>query len=318
MMDFMKTFNQVFLAVGLYVGIKYLLEISHGIYARLIRPGKNLFKKYGKWAIVTGATDGIGAALAMEFARKGMSVVLISRTPERLNNTAAEITAKYPKVEVKTIAIDYSNFDEAARSKVVAGLQGLEIGVLVNNVGMSYPFTKYFHELKDEEVAGLMSLNVDSTTWMTKIVLPSMLARKKGAIVNVASFAGLASMPLLAQYGAAKSYIVMFTKGLNAELKGKGIDVHCHVPLFVTTKLAKIRKTSLFVPSPRGYASAAIAAIGYETIVSPYWSHALQIYVLMQLPEFLFNLFVFMQHQGIRAAGMKKEARAAAEKSKSQ
>ena len=66
---------------------------------------------------------------------------------------------------------------------------------------------QYFHELDDERVAQLMSLNVDSTTWMTRLLLPGMLARKRGAIVNVGSGAGVSVSPLLAQYGAAKSYV---------------------------------------------------------------------------------------------------------------
>jgi len=75
--------------------------------------------------------------------------------------------------------IDYSKFDEAARARVAAFIADLDIGILVNNVGMSYPFTKYFHELTDGEVANLMTLNVDSTTWMTRLVLPCMLKKHK-------------------------------------------------------------------------------------------------------------------------------------------
>ena len=91
-----------------------------------------------------------------------------------------------------------------------------------------------------------------------------MLQRKRGAIVNVSSAAGVITSPLLAQYGAAKSYVAMFSRALNAELAGKGIHVQCQIPLYVATKLAKIKNASLWVASPSDYARAAVAAIGYE------------------------------------------------------
>ena len=136
---------------------------------------------------MTGATDGIGKAMAFEFGKKGLNVVLISRSKDKLLACQEELKAKCPKVEVKTLAVDYSKFDEAARQSVTSFLAPLDIGVLVNNVGISYPYTQYFHELDDERVEQLMTLNVHSTTWMTRIVLPGMVSRKRGSIVNIGS-----------------------------------------------------------------------------------------------------------------------------------
>ena len=83
--------------------------------------------------------------------------------------------------------------------------------------------------------------------------------------------------------------------------------------MFVTTKLAKLKKTSLFVASAPAYARAAVAAIGFETVVSPYWSHALQIWALKTLPESLVSALTLNMHHGIRKAGMKKEDKRRAE-----
>ena len=118
-----------------------------GVYGRLFRPDINIKKVYGPWVVVTGATDGIGKALAFEFARKDCNVVLISRSKEKLEHCENEFKKRFPNLEVLTLDVDYSCFNEEARKRVKAFLENLDIGVLVNNVGVSYPFTKYFHEV---------------------------------------------------------------------------------------------------------------------------------------------------------------------------
>ena len=138
-------------------------------------------------AVVTGGTDGIGKGMAFAFAKAGLNVVLISRSKDKLDECAAELKSKYTKVDVRTIQVDFANFDDSARARVTKDLAGMDVGILVNNVGVSYPFPKYFDELEDERVKQLISLNVDSTTWMTRIVLPGMKERRRGAIVNMAS-----------------------------------------------------------------------------------------------------------------------------------
>ena len=184
-------------------------------------------------------------------------MLLISRTESKLKDIAKEIKAKYPARDVKTLALDYSDgFDAAKREKVRRALAGLEVGVLANNVGMSYGFTKYYHELTEQETADLVALNTESTLFMTKLVLDGMVARRSGAVVNTSSAAGVQISPLLAGYSAAKGGIVAFSKSLHYELKPLGIDVQVQTPLWVATKLAKIRKTSLGVPSPEKWQAA--------------------------------------------------------------
>jgi len=294
------------------------VKAGMAVYSFFLRPGKDL-KKYGEWAVVTGATDGIGRAYAFELARQGLNVLLVSRTEEKLKQVKTEVLEKYPKVKVEYLPIDYSNFDEAARKAVKDKVSELDVGVLINNVGMSYPFTKYFHELKDDEVSGLVELNVNSTVWMTRIILgdgstPGMIKRKRGAIVNTSSGAGRGPSPLLAEYSGAKGFIEMFSKGLAGELQAYNIHVQCQAPLFVTTKLAKIKRSSITVPTPAAYSRAAARHIGYEDSVSPYWAHAIQLWALRQLPDWVTSKICLAMHMPIRKAGMKKEAQKAAEK----
>ncbi|KAJ1444138.1 hypothetical protein B484DRAFT_388968, partial [Ochromonadaceae sp. CCMP2298] len=113
----MDTIHLSALAIlGGLVLLSYAYGLLKGVYARCLRGGKNL-KKYGSWAVVTGATDGIGKAMAFEFARKGLNVVLISRSEDKLQACAEELKAKH-SVEVKTLAVDYGRFDAATRTTV--------------------------------------------------------------------------------------------------------------------------------------------------------------------------------------------------------
>ena len=260
------------------------------IFSSFLRPAKNL-KKLGKYAVVTGATDGIGKAYALAFAKKGMSVVLISRTESKLQAVRDEILEKTRNssgsIDVKSVVCDYSKFDAAAQAAVKKALDPLDVGVLVNNVGVSYRYPRFFHELPDEEVEQLLTMNIDSTVWMTRMVLPGMLAKKKGAIVNISSASSLYTLPLLAEYAGAKSFVEKFSRAINAEYRGKGVTCQCQVPFYVATKLAKLRK-SLTVPTPESYVAMGIKWIGYpDALVQPFWIHALQGWIMHQLPDFL-------------------------------
>lgn len=303
---------QVFLALA---AIK-AFHIAHLIYQFFLRGGKDL-KKFGEWAVVTGATDGIGKAYAFELAAKGLNVLIIGRSEEKLADTRKELQAKYSAQKFDTLKVDFGKLDAPAREQVKLTLAKLDVGVLINNVGLSYPFTKYFHELKAEEIADILEVNMHSTTWMTRIVLgetdaegrgiSGMLARKRGAIVNTSSAGGRVTSPFLAEYSGAKAFVEMFSKGLAAELGPKGIHVQVQTPLYVTTKMAKIRQASLTVPSPEEYVKCAARQIGYGHVISPYWAHSLQLWLLSLLPEPLAVFIVYMQHKAIRARGLKKE-----------
>jgi 17beta-estradiol 17-dehydrogenase / very-long-chain 3-oxoacyl-CoA reductase len=270
-------------------------------------------KKLGKWAVITGATDGIGKAYAFALAKKGLNVVLISRTESKLRDVKEEIEKKGYKSEIKYIVCDYSKFDDNAKGAVKKGLEGLEIGVLVNNVGVSYRYPMYFHELTDEEVSSLMTLNIESTVWMSRMVLPGMLERKRGSIVNISSGSALYTLPLLAQYSGAKSFVEKFSRALNAEYRSKGITCQCQVPFYVATKLAKMRK-SLTVPTPNEYVAMAIKWVGYpDALVSPFWVHAVQGWIMHKMPDYIISVAILSMHLAIRKKGVKKDARLAEE-----
>lgn len=191
------TAADVVFVLGLLYAAKLVLGFASELIGAALQPAKRKITSYGRWAVVTGATDGIGKAYAMELAKKGLDVVIIARSADKLKATADEISTKTNKT-VKTIVADFSKPEGGAlydsiekQLKAIVGSDG--VGVLVNNVGVSYPSALFFHELEryaPNRTQELIDINIVALTKMTQLVLPGMLEKKKGAIINLSSAAG--------------------------------------------------------------------------------------------------------------------------------
>ncbi|XP_030848589.1 very-long-chain 3-oxoacyl-CoA reductase-B [Strongylocentrotus purpuratus] len=265
-------------------------------------------KRHGKWAVVTGATDGIGKAYAEQLAAKGLNIYLLSRSPDKLKDVATQIEQRY-KVETKTFAVDFTGGGDIYPS-IGDQLTGLDIGVLVNNVGMSYSFPQYFCELADAEkfLPNIININCLSVVMMTNLVLPGMVERKRGIIINVSSASGMNPSPMLTVYSATKVFVDFFSRGLDVEYRSKGIQVQSVMPFYVTTKLSKLRRETMTIPSPTSYVKTALATLGSGNRTNGCLMHNLQGWVVGSVPDWLLDSVQMSIHSAIRKVSLKKLA----------
>ena len=179
-----------------------------------------------RWAVVTGASSGLGRGLAARLADRGMSLVLTGRNEARLDEAAHQIRRAAPRVKVETVAADLST-----RSGVSALLDHVgdrPIEVLVNNAGFgSYgPFAEADPEREADEVA----VDVSAVITLARAFLPGMLARGSGGILNVASTIAFQPAPYQAVYGASKAFVLSFSQALWAEARAAGVAVTALCP----------------------------------------------------------------------------------------
>ena len=217
-------------------------------------------------AVVTGASGGIGLALARLLARDGHRLVLAARDGPRLAATARELEGAHG-VPVLTVPVDLSRAEEVARLADVLHASAVEPDVLVNNAGFggAGPFveTSLEHEL------GMIQLNISAVTQLTKRVLPGMVARGRGRVLNVASTAAFQPGPYMAVYYASKAYVLSFSQAIAEEVSGTGVTVTALCPGPTHTGFAERAGLRGFDGVRGGVAmdADAVAARGYAAMM---------------------------------------------------
>jgi uncharacterized protein len=181
--------------------------------------GRKYREKYGEWALVTGASAGIGLEFARALAREGMSIVLTARREDRLNALAAELKERH-HIDTRVIAVDLAAADGADR--LADAVADLPIAFLVNNAGFGY--AGRFDKLATDRLRSMVVVNCVVPVVLTSRIMPAMVQRGRGAIIIVGSVAGRQPLPLHAVYSATKGFDLLFGEGLWGELRGTGID----------------------------------------------------------------------------------------------
>jgi len=191
-------------------------------------------------AVITGASAGIGREFARQFAGRARSMILVARRDERLIDLADQLRREYPKLLVHIQKVDLADLGQLQVFLEWLDREKLHVDVLINNAGLgdSGPFVK-----SDPVRNNQMTLvNVTALTSLTRHLLPQMISRGHGAILNVSSSAGFLPIPGSAVYAATKAYVTSFSEALRAELHGTGVSVCALCPGPVVTEFQQVAR----------------------------------------------------------------------------
>jgi len=210
-------------------------------------------------ALVTGASSGIGVNLARELARDGHDLVLTARTMAPMERLAAELEAQGTGTVV--IAADLSEPGGAAALANAIETRGLMVDVLVNNAGLGA--VGRLDQMDPLRIGEMLQVNIVALTELTRMLLPSMVARRRGRIMLVSSTAGFQPGPGMAVYFATKAYVLSFGEAIAYELRGTGVTVTVLCPGATATNFFKVAGAKERVLRPM-MSAAAVARIGYR------------------------------------------------------
>ncbi len=240
--------------------------------------------------LITGASSGIGHELAKQFAAGGDNVVLTARSKDKLDQIAQDLQKSY-NVNATVVPSDLSKLHQVDWLCDRLNDRGIAIDTVVNNAG--FGALGKFAELSVDRQTDMLMVNVIALTRLTCNLLPAMLQRRTGGILNVGSIAANQAGPNMAVYYASKAYVLSFTEGLREELAGSGLHVTCLEPGATETGFGDdsgMGKLNMF--KSRTMTAAAVAKAGYEgyrknaDVIIPGWKNRLLVTSIGFLPRF--------------------------------
>lgn len=240
-----------------------------------------LATKYGPWALITGASAGLGAEFARQLAAAGFNLALLARRRERLDELGAKLAGDHD-IETRSLAVDLAqrDFMDTLRPQIA----DLEIGLLVNNAGFGQ-IGAFLDDDLDTDLR-MLDVNCRAPLILTHELGNAMRARGRGGIVMLASIGGLMPNPYFSHYAATKAWDRFMGEGLHVELAGKGVDVVTLCPGPTRTEffdVADVDETKLPPPIQRlimdadDVVAAALHGLGRESVVVPGWSNKLMV-----------------------------------------
>lgn len=240
-------------------------------------------KNGAPWALVTGASVGIGAAFCRQLAAAGFNVVLHGRNPEKLSGVQRELQADFPNSEFRTLVADCTDISPAVFDSITSQLSDLNLTVLINNAGGLPPSLvngafRPVHDYTHSELTSTISLNATFPTLLTSALLPLLIANSPSLVITIGSLADN-GLPLLSAYSSTKSYLSVFAQALSREMHMDGHDVQVlHLRLGSVTGVAHTwTKPGVFLPHATDLVKAGLGMVGCgRTAVVPWWGHKVQ------------------------------------------
>lgn len=237
--------------------------------------------RFGPWAIVTGASDGIGRAIAVELARRGINLVLVARRQAPLDEVAARCRAER-SIDVVTVGADLAT--PAGVARVADATGGRDIGLVVAAAG--FGTAGALETVSADDDLTMVDVNCRAVVDLVHRFVPRLISRGRGGLVLFSSLLAFQGVPRAATYAATKAFIQTFAEGLGAELRGRGVSVLATAPGPVRSGFeSRADMRMAFGASPEAVARATLAALTAGGTVRPGWlSKALEI-SLLPLPR---------------------------------
>ena len=248
------------------------------------RPLRRLRDRYGEgtWAIVTGASDGIGRAFAQQLASAGFNIVLVARRAAILDELAASMQGQHD-VDVLPLALDLSRPESLAI--LLAKTQMLDVGLVVAAAGFGTSGEFLAQSIATE--LEMIDVNCRAVVAMAHAFGSRLSTRGRGGIVLMSSLLAFQGVPRAATYAATKAFIQTFAEGLARELKARGVDVVASAPGPILSGFAeRAHMTMSFAQTPDAVAGVTLGALGRRTTVRPGWLSKLLEWSLALLPRF--------------------------------
>ena len=218
-------------------------------------------EKYGPWALVTGASSGLGAEFVRQLAAKGLNTVLVARRRERMEDLAAHVQEIHA-VRTRIIPVDLTGGGACAR--VIEQTSDLEVGLLINNAG--FGISGAYHACDPDRQVNMTVLNCVIPVLLTNHYLPPMLKRERGGLIFLASTAAYQPTPYLATYGATKAFNLMLGEGLWKECRKQGVDSLALSPGFTGTEFSQVANVKNIGPfreaDPSSVVETALNSLG--------------------------------------------------------
>lgn len=268
-----------------------------------VRPSRlRRFNRAGQrrpWAVVTGASDGIGKGFAQELAAAGFNVVLVARDEDKLADVARGIEYEFPGASTRVLVTDAGRRDQASflakLDATVAALPG-PVTVLVNNVGRANAHVDVLARQDDYDLADVVVVNDVFPILITKRLLPTLERNQPSLILNVGSYASETAVPHLAVFCGSKAFIKTWSESLHSELRmagGGAAGVECqHLLVDQVHSGSNRTPVGLFCPDARTFARAALRVSTRRPVVTPYFPHALYFGIFRRLPSFVSDWLV--------------------------
>lgn len=270
----MQISGDLFYCLGLGLVFYYFFKLLNFVSHLLFWKGYDLKSRYyenDSWAIVTGASDGIGKEFALKFASLGFNVVLIARNKEKTQKVAEEISTTY-KVSTDCIICDFcQSGSEDFTKKLKNDLQKYpDIAILINNVGTGV--NGFFKDSPLEEMRDVINVNCMSIVIMTKLCINHFMQRKKRSlIINLSSGTKQYPIPFVSVYGASKAFDDYLSRVIDIE-NGQKLDVLSFIPLFVSTLMTGYRQNFGSI-STKEAVEGALKEVGYRNHTFGNWKH---------------------------------------------